>query len=298
MRPAAIARSASSSTASSIPRRGDTIDPETLAARLASARSWCSSARSTPSVESHRVELQVIRALEKAGRHVSIALEMFPFGEQPSLDAWAEGRWSEEEFLAKGRWYDVWGYRWSYYRDIFLHGRAGAHCRSWPRTCRAKSSRRCGRRGSSAIPPEAADHLPPAIDVDSAEHLTFFKAALEDGGAHGGMPDDALKPMLAAQATWDAAMAWNAARALERTPRTVGRGGAAGGIRARCLRPRDRTPGASLVQGADCVGDARRGGGRSRDDRRGARLVRELRVGCRSRDVAGLAVVGYLDTGG
>jgi hypothetical protein len=71
------------------------------------------------------------------------------------------------------------------------------------------------QKGLSAIPRDAADHLPPSIDTDSAEHLAFFKAAFEDGGAHGGIGDDALKSMLTAQATWDAAMAWNASRALD-----------------------------------------------------------------------------------
>jgi len=194
---------------------GDTIDPDTLAARLAHVKLVIIGEEHT-SVESHRVQLQVIRALETAGRQVSIALEMFPFAEQPSLDAWAEGRWSEEEFLSKGRWYDVWGYRWSYYRDIFLHGRAGRMpfvAANVPRDVVTAVR----QKGFDAIPRDAADHLPPAIDVDSAEHLTFFKAALEDGGVHGGMPDETLKPMLAAQATWDAAMAWNATRVLERT---------------------------------------------------------------------------------
>jgi uncharacterized iron-regulated protein len=193
---------------------GDTIDPRTLASRLASSRLVLVGEEHT-SVESHRVELQVIRALESAGRHVLIGLEMFPYPEQRSLDAWGDGRWTEAEFLAKGRWYDVWGYRWSYYRDIFLHGRAARMpfvALNVPRE--VVSTVR--QKGIGAIPREAADHLPPSIDVESAEHLTFFKAALEAGGLHGGLPDQALKSMLAAQATWDAAMAWNAARALER----------------------------------------------------------------------------------
>ena len=193
---------------------GDTIDPTTLAARLASARLVLVGEEHT-SLESHRVELQVIRALEQAGRHVLIGLEMFPYPEQPSLDAWSGGRWTEAEFLAKARWYDVWGYRWSYYRDIFLHGRDARMpfvALNVPRDVVSIVR----QKGVGAVPHDAADHLPPSIDVDSAEHLTFFRAALEAGGLHGGMPDEALKSMLAAQATWDAAMAWNAAKALER----------------------------------------------------------------------------------
>ena len=193
---------------------GETIDPKALASRLSSIRLVLVGEEHT-SVESHRVELQVIRALEEAGRRVLIGLEMFPFPEQPSLDAWSDGRWTEDEFLAKGRWYDVWGYRWNYYREIFLHGRAARMpfvAINVPRE--VVSAVR--QKGLSAIPREIGDHLPPSIAVDSPEHLTFFKAALEDAGMHGGMPDDAAKSMLAAQSTWDAAMAWNATKALER----------------------------------------------------------------------------------
>ena len=197
--------------------RGEIIDPRTLAARLAPAKVVIVGEEHT-SVESHRVQLQVIRTLQDAGRHVQIALEMFPYSEQPSLDAWADGRWSEEEFLSKGRWYDVWGYRWSYYRDIFLHGRSARMPFVAVNVPREVVSL-VRQKGLGAIPPETAAHLPPSIDVDSAEHLTFFKAAVEDGGLHGGMPDDALRSMLSAQATWDAAMAWNATKALERAAR-------------------------------------------------------------------------------
>ena len=193
---------------------GDTIDPQTLASRLASSRLVLVGEEHT-SLESHRVELQVIRALEGAGRHVLIGLEMFPYPEQPSLDAWSDGRWTESEFLAKGRWYDVWGYRWSYYRDIFLHGR-DARMPFLALNVPREVVSTVRQKGIGAVPREAADHLPPSIDVESAEHLAFFKAAFEEGGLHGGMSDEALKSMLAAQATWDAAMAWNAARALER----------------------------------------------------------------------------------
>src|SRR5262245_2299908 len=70
------------------PTRGDTIDPRTLASRLAGVRLVLVGEEHT-SVESHRVELQVIRALEAAGRRVLIGLEMFPYSEQASLDAWA-----------------------------------------------------------------------------------------------------------------------------------------------------------------------------------------------------------------
>ena len=59
------------------------------------------------SVESHRVELQVIRALHDAGRHVTIAPRCFPTPAR--LVSTAERRLNEEEFLTRSHWYDAWG---------------------------------------------------------------------------------------------------------------------------------------------------------------------------------------------
>src|SRR5580765_8945100 len=57
---------------------GETIAPAELGARLAKAR-LVLVGESHTSVESHRVELQVIRALHEAGRHVTIALAIFRY---------------------------------------------------------------------------------------------------------------------------------------------------------------------------------------------------------------------------
>ena len=58
--------------------------------------------------------------------------------------------------------------------------------------------------------------MPPGVDTESADHLALFKAQVGGGDAlHGGMTDEAWKGMQAAQATWDAAMAWNAVQALK-----------------------------------------------------------------------------------
>jgi hypothetical protein len=75
------------------------------------------------------------------------------------------------------------------------------------------------RKGLAALSPEEAARIPPNIDVDSADHLAFFKASFEEGDAlHGGMNDEAWKSMLAAQATWDATMGYNAVKRLQDRP--------------------------------------------------------------------------------
>ena len=195
-------------------RAGDRIDPAVLAARLADAR-LVLVGEMHRSVESHRVELAVIRSLVEAGRHVTIALEMFPYPAQPSLDAWNAGEWSEDEFVARSHWYDAWGYNWRYYRAIFEYARAH-HLRVVAANAPHDLVTAVRRQGLSSLPTGQAAHLPPRIDVESDDYLTFFKASFdEDDSLHGGMPEAALKGMLAAQCTWDGAMAWNATRALD-----------------------------------------------------------------------------------
>lgn len=196
---------------------GEVITPADLPGRLRGTRLLLLGESHT-SVESHRVQLRVIEQLLAAGRRVLIGLEMFPYTEQQSLDHWSEGLLTEEGFVKLSRWYEHWGYHWRYYRDIFVFARdhdIPLVAVNTPRDVVAAVR----KKGLANLTPEEAAHLPPSgVDVDSADHLTFFKASFEEGEqVHGGMSEDAWKSMLSAQATWDASMAWNAVQALERT---------------------------------------------------------------------------------
>ena len=81
---------------------GETIAPAELGARLAKARLLLVGETHT-SIESHRVELQVIKALADAGSHVTIALEMFPYPSQPALDTWNQGAESTTSWSGAAR---------------------------------------------------------------------------------------------------------------------------------------------------------------------------------------------------
>jgi uncharacterized iron-regulated protein len=169
-------------------------------------------------MEFHRVQLHVLESLVAAGRSVMVGLEMFPYTAQGPLDGWPTGSQSEDEFIRVSRWYEHWGYNWQYYRDIFLLAR-----RHRIPLCAVNTPREVvsaiRKKGLSNLTPEEAAHIPREIDVDNADHMTFFKASFEgaEGPVHGpGMGDDAWKNMLAAQATWDATMGWNAVEALRR----------------------------------------------------------------------------------
>ena len=101
---------------------GQPVMPDELAARLRTTQLLLIGESHT-SMEFHKVQLQVIRALNEAGRRVLIGLEMFPYTEQRSLDNWREGLLTEDGFVKLARWYEHWGYHWLYYRDIFVYAR-------------------------------------------------------------------------------------------------------------------------------------------------------------------------------
>jgi uncharacterized iron-regulated protein len=195
-------------------RAGTTLTPQDLPARLTGARLVLLGETHTHE-EAHRVQLRVIRALHATGRRVLIGLEMFPYTEQKVLDEWNAGRLTEQEFVARSRWYEHWGYHWHYYRDIFLFAREQGlpmHAVNTPREVVTAVR----KKGFENLTEEEAAHVPPRIDTDHPEHMTLFKASVgEADPVHGGMSPEAWQGMLAAQATWDASMGYNAVRALE-----------------------------------------------------------------------------------
>lgn len=168
------------------------------------------------SIDFHRVQLQVVRALAATGRPVLVGLEMYPVTEQSHLDAWVAERPEADSFVTSSRWYEHWGYHWGYYEEIFVFARDHAlpmYALNAPRD--VVSAVR--RKGIDGLSPEEASFMPPSIDLDSAEHLRLFKAYVGgEGSAHPGMTDEQWQSMFAAQCTWDAAMGYNAVRALQR----------------------------------------------------------------------------------
>jgi uncharacterized iron-regulated protein len=194
---------------------GAALTPAELPAKLASVRLLLVGEEHT-SMESHRVEKRVLEELTGAGRRVLVGLEMYPYGEQPSLDLWVGGKLSEQQFLDQSRWYKNWGYNWGYYRDIFLF--AGQRQIpllgvNTPREVVAAIR----KKGFQGLSEEEAAHVPAHIDTDSPDHLRLFKALLGDEGIHAGMGEAAWKGMFEAQCTWDATMAQNAVAALKKS---------------------------------------------------------------------------------
>jgi uncharacterized iron-regulated protein len=195
------------------------LTPGDLAAKLSDVRLLLVGETHT-SIESHRVQLSVIRSLVESGREVLVGLEMYPYTEQLYLDQWVDGLLTEKGFVQLSRWYGNWGYNWGYYRDIFSYAREqglGMVAVNAPRD--VVSAVR--QKGFEDLSSEEADHVPPRVDTSSEDHLKLFRAYMGPPGGGHGVTDDQLFSMFEAQCTWDAAMAYNAVRALERNPDAI-----------------------------------------------------------------------------
>lgn len=195
-------------------RQGDLITPAELARRLAGVRIVFVGEDHTD-MEFHRVQQRVIEELHRTGRPVLIGAEMFPYTEQAELNRWNEKLYTEAGFLELGGWYEHWGYRWEYYRDIFVYARdhgIGIHGINIPRDV----IRAVRTRGFSELTPEESRHIPIPVDITSQEHRTLFRAYFPaDDALHGALSQPMWEGMYRAQATWDAAMGWNAVQALQ-----------------------------------------------------------------------------------
>ena len=198
-------------------RTGALLTPAELAARLTGTRLvFVGETHTSP--DAHRIEAQLIEALAATGRPVLVGLEMFP--RDPTVDdalrGWSEGAIDEPTFLRRSRWYEHWGFNFGYYRPLFATARR-LGVRMYGVNAPHPVIVAVRKKGFDGLTPEERKALPPRVDTSSDEQRRLFRALIAGGeGPHGGaLPDAALEGMFRAQCTWDAVMAWNAARVLD-----------------------------------------------------------------------------------
>ncbi|WP_167730434.1 ChaN family lipoprotein [Terasakiella sp. SH-1] len=76
-----------------------------------------------PDAVHHRWQLQTITQLYAHNSNIVIGFEMFPRRIQPVLDAWVRGELSEEEFLERSDWDEVWKHDADLYMPLFRFAR-------------------------------------------------------------------------------------------------------------------------------------------------------------------------------
>jgi len=163
------------------------------------------------STRHHINQLEVIRALDKAGAQVAIGMEMFRSDSQKYLDRWVAGEMSEREF--EKIYYANWNYDWALYAPILRYARDNNIPVLGLNVSREITSQ-VARSGFASLSDEQRGKLKDvACRVDKV-YMEFIKRAY-GAHAHGNMN---FEHFCEAQLVWDNIMAINSLEYIRKNP--------------------------------------------------------------------------------
>jgi len=149
----------------------------------------------------HQAQLAIIRRLHNEGVDLAIGLEMFRKENQPTLDAWVNGKIPENQFVQV--YNDNWS-MWPKYRDIYLYAREN-HIPMVGLNIPRAITAQVARDGYSSLSNDQRMNIPAvSCDVDQA-YMDFIIKSL---GAHDHA-DISFMNFCEAQMLWDTVMAKN-----------------------------------------------------------------------------------------
>jgi uncharacterized iron-regulated protein len=172
----------------------------------------------------HSLQFKLVKSLlEQAAttkQPIAIGFEMFTVGDQPLLDAYAQGTLSEAELLTRTNYAVRWGYDFEFYRSVMEWGR-GYGAKLLALNAPKEWTRAVVAGGAAGLQTVQADLSPKDLVLNDPQHQHFFEQAMA-GHAHvhghgvstGNLEQD---PMYTAQVVWDETMARSAARWLAAT---------------------------------------------------------------------------------
>ena len=179
--------------------------------------------------DDHRWQLQTLAALHGRGANLVIGFEAFPRRLQSVLTDWIEGKLTDEAFLKAAEWRQVWGYDAALYMPLFQFARLN-RIPMIALNVERKLVARVGEQGWEGVPapereglsdpaPASADYqrelarvyvikkaLPPGADPLSTSQGPSLPEPDETAVADA-MKEPEFKRFVAAQQTWDRAMA-------------------------------------------------------------------------------------------
>jgi uncharacterized iron-regulated protein len=185
--------------------------------------------------EHHRWQLQMLAALHAHQPDMVVGFEMFPRRVQPALDRWAAGALDTQTFLKNSDWQTVWGFKPELYLPLFHFVRQNRLGMIGLNVERALISR-VGREGWATIPQRERQGVStPAPASDGYKRYLadiFFqshgqsktkgskanKTTPKKPTLEAAMKNDRFKRFVAAQITWDRAMAEALGTAYRKRP--------------------------------------------------------------------------------
>lgn len=160
-----------------------------------------------------QAQLELLNALRRAGRKVSVGLEFFYYPDQPAVSAYREGQLAESEFLKTIQWTPP---PYEFYRPQALFPRLEFGEQTLainaPRTLTGKIA----KQGLSSLTAEERSWMPPNFELGRESYRQRFLAQMP----HLPNPEVGDR-YFAAQSTWDDTMAWKVSQFAEAHPDQV-----------------------------------------------------------------------------
>ncbi|MBW4664592.1 MAG: ChaN family lipoprotein [Chroococcus sp. CMT-3BRIN-NPC107] len=171
------------------------------------------------SAEDHRLQLEIIRQLQKKNSRVAIALEMFQRPYQGVVDDYLAGKINEQELLNKSEYKQRWGYPWQYYAPIVQFAKA----KKLPilaLNTPTEITRLVAKNRLDSLTPEQSKFIPPIAEIrtDNAEYRQLMLGIFQQhqAEAKGNSPD--FEKFFQAQVLWDETMAEAIAKFIQANP--------------------------------------------------------------------------------
>jgi uncharacterized iron-regulated protein len=162
----------------------------------------------------HLNQLEIIRRLHETKPNLSIGVEYFQQGLQPQVDAYIEGRTTEDEFLRAVDYYKTWGYDYRLYAPIFRFAREQRiPVRALNVPERLASA--VAQVGIAGLSEKDRGLLPVDIQPADASYRARLRTAFE---GHASAKPGAFDHFVEAQLVWDEGMAASAAAYLTANP--------------------------------------------------------------------------------
>jgi len=168
----------------------------------------------------HRWQLQVLSALHAQRPDLVIGFEMFPRRVQPVLDRWVAGKMSSREFLAQAEWDQIWNFPPQIYLPLFEFARIN-RIPMLALNVDKKLMRAISEKGWESVPSaeregvgRAAAPSPAYREFLRDMHRVHTAERGQSHGRQGGKSEPPFENFVAAQLTWDRAMAEALAKPL------------------------------------------------------------------------------------
>lgn len=202
---------------------GDMLDEAAFLDRIAQG-SAVLLGESHDQLSHHRWQLDTLRALHQRRPDIVLGLEMFPRRVQGVLDAWSRGELSEEAFLERSGWAEVWQFDPELYMDIFRYAR-DQRIPMRALNVEASFTRSVSRSGYDATPVSQREGVSrPAEPSPAYAHWLGQIYDMHMPSRHRSRSADAgdgLRFFIEAQLVWDRSMAQGIQEALTERPEAL-----------------------------------------------------------------------------